>query len=350
MSLFFLFFILFICAMLALDLGVFHKDDHVVGVREAAVWTVLWITLSLLFALLIRFKAEWLHGIGDMEALLAYAAGTDWGSAITPDMSFPDALALYRREMCSEFLAGYFIEKSLSIDNIFVMIMIFTSFGIQKSYYHRVLFWGILGAIVLRFVFIYALGAVIHQFAWILVLFGIILLYSGVKMFVKKDAETVDTDNHPVVRFAARYFRVAPHGEGHNFFTRIDGKHYITPLFLVLLVIEFSDIIFAVDSIPAVFSVSTDTMIVYTSNILAIMGLRSMFFLLSDISDRFWLLHYGLGVLLVFIGAKMILHEVFRLKISTGVSLAVILAILILSIVFSWFFPARKQSAGPREA
>lgn len=330
--------------MLALDLGLFHKDDHVVGAREAGLWTLVWVSLALLFALLIRLRAEWLHGISSMDDLLAYAAGTDWGTALSEGMDFSAALDIYRREMCGQFLAGYFIEESLSIDNIFVMIMLFVSFGVKKEYYHRVLFWGILGAIVLRFVFIFALGALVHQFSWVLVIFGVVLLYSAVKMFTNKADETVDTDNHPIVRFAARYFRVAPHGEGHNFFTKIEGRNYITPLFLVLLVIEFSDIIFAVDSIPAVFSVSTDTMIVYTSNIFAIMGLRSLFFLLSDVSDRFWLLRYGLGVLLAFIGMKMILHELLNVQITTVASLAVILSILLLSVLLSWMIPQKKNN------
>ena len=344
MSVFFIFFLLFIFAMLAMDLGLFHKDDHVVGVREAGFWTLVWISLAMLFALLIRFKAEWLHGIGSMEELLAYAAGTDWGKAITDGMDYGAALSVYRKEMCGQFLAGYFIEESLSIDNIFVMIMLFVSFGVKKEYYHRVLFWGILGAIVLRFIFIFALGALVNQFSWVLVIFGVILLYSAVKMFISKSDETVDTDNHPMVRFASRYFRVSPRSDGHNFFTKIDGRNYITPLFLVLLVIEFSDIIFAVDSIPAVFSVSKDTMIVYTSNIFAIMGLRSLFFLLSNVADRFWLLRYGLGVLLAFIGAKMILHELLHVQISTTASLLVILSILTLSVLLSWIIPQKTRS------
>lgn len=339
MSPFFFFFLAFIILMLVLDLGVFHRDDHVVGMREAGLWTCIWISLALLFAALIRFKAEWVHGIDSMESLIAYVAGSDLAGRIHEGMDYVAALDIYRKEMCGQFLAGYFIEKSLSIDNIFVMIMIFVSFGIKKEYYHRVLFWGILGAIVLRFVFIFALGVLVHRFSWVLALFGFILLYSSIKMFREQKDEVVDTDNHPVVRFASRHFRVAPHSDGHDFFTRIDGKFFITPLFLVLLIIEFSDIIFAVDSIPAVFSVSNDTMIIFTSNIFAIMGLRSLFFLLSDITDRFWMLHYGLGTLLAFIGLKMIAHELFGFSVDTVVSLIIILAILSLSIVLSLLIP-----------
>lgn len=318
---FFLLFMVFVSVMLTLDLTVFHKKDHVIGVKEAAVWTGIWITLALGFALLVLLFGDWM---------------------MPPDSSVTD-LAAYRREMFSEFLAGYFIEESLSIDNIFVMIMIFASFGIKREYYHRVLFWGIFGAIVLRFIFIFAIGAVVAKVSWILAIFGVILVYSGFKMFRPQSDEEIDTANHPVVRFASKHFHVTKQSYGHDFFHRENGRLMLTPLFLVLLVIEFSDIIFAVDSIPAVFSVTKNPVIVYTSNILAIMGLRSLFFLLSDIADRFWLLHYGLGVLLSFIGVKMIGGELFSWHIPTLVSLAVILAILILSILLSLLFHQPKK-------
>lgn len=339
---FFAAFLVFITIMLALDLGVFHKKDHEIKLKEAGAWTIVWVLLALAFSLIIRFKAEWIHGIGSMEELLAFVGHSDLSQRILPSMDFQQALEIYRKEMFSQYLAGYFLEESLSIDNIFVMIMIFVSFGIDKKYYHRVLFWGILGAIVLRFVFIFALSAVVTKFAWILAIFGVILIFSGIKMFKKKDDEEIDTANHPVVRFASKHFHVSPTPDGHNFFTRVNGVRCITPLFLVLLVIEFSDVIFAVDSIPAVFSVTTDPFIVYFSNIFAIMGLRSLFFLLSNVTDMFWLLSYGLGVLLIFIGSKMILHEFLHISISTGVSLMVILGILVLSIVFSLLFPRKN--------
>lgn len=312
-NLFFVIFMVFVLVMLALDLFVFHKKDHVVSVKEAALQTGMWIGLAMAFAALLFFHAEWVHGksVDDFASLAELNA--------------------YRHETASQFLAGYFLEESLSIDNIFVMIMIFVSFGIKKEYYHRVLFWGIFGAIVLRFIFIFALGALVTKFSWLLAIFGVILIYSGVKMFRDKGDKQVDTANHPVVKFASKHFPVTSESHGHDFFHA--GK--MTPLFLVLLVIEFSDIIFAVDSIPAVFSVTTDPVIVYTSNIFAIMGLRSLFFLLSDVADRFWLLHYGLGALLCFIGLKMIGGEFFDFHISTLVSLAVILGILTVSIVLS---------------
>ena len=333
----------FIIFMLAMDLGVFHKKDHVIKIKEAAIWTGIWVALAMLFGLLLLFKAEWVHGITNMDELLEYVKGGSLAHKIVPGMDFGDALPIYREEIFQQYLAGYFLEETLSIDNIFVMIMIFVSFGIDKQYYHRILFWGILGAIVMRFLFIFLLGAVIHKFSWVLAVFGVILIYSGIKMFRDKGDKRIDTANHPVVKLASRFLPVSRHTHGHDFFIKRDGRMYMTPLFLVLLVIEFSDVIFAVDSIPAVFSVTTDTYIVYFSNIFAIMGLRSLFFLLSNVTDMFWLLKYGLGLLLCFIGVKMIGHEFFGWEIGTMVSLAVILGILVASIGFSLLFPKKKQ-------
>ena len=346
MSRFFFFgaFLIFILFMLALDLGVFHKKDHVIKIREAAIWTGVWITLAMLFGVLLYLKAEWVHDIRCMDDLFAYVRGTDLESMINPTMSYSEALHVYRKEIFSQYLAGYFLEESLSIDNIFVMIMIFASFGIDKVYYHRILFWGILGAIVMRFLFIFLLGALVSKFSWVLAVFGVILIYSGIKMFVNKNDEKIDTANHPMVKLASRFFPVTREVRDHRFFVPLDGRTFMTPLFLVLLVIEFSDIIFAVDSIPAVFSVTTDTYIVFFSNIFAIMGLRSLFFLLSNVTDMFWLLKYGLGCLLCFIGVKMIGHEFFGLNISTMMSLVVILGILFGSILFSLLIPHRKKS------
>lgn len=344
--LFFAVFLVFIVLMLALDLGVFHKKDHVIGIKEAATWTGVWVLLAMAMGLLLFFKAEWVHGIQDIEGLLSYAKGQPQLLAALQQAydsgGFDAALSLYRHEIAEQYIAGYFLEESLSIDNIFVMIMIFVSFGIDKRYYHRVLFWGILGAIVMRFIFIFAIGALVTRLSWILAVFGVVLIYSGVKMFRDKSDEQIDTANHPAVRFASKHFRVSSDLDGHNFFTRIDGKRYITPLFLVLIVIEFSDVIFAVDSIPAVFSVTTDPYIVFFSNIFAIMGLRSLFFLLSDTVDKFWLLRYGLGVLLCFIGVKMIVGEFFGLHISTMASLLVILGILVCSVALSLAIPKKK--------
>jgi len=342
--LFFIAFLVFICTMLALDLGVFHKNDHEIKSKEALTWTCVWVVLAMGMALLLRFHAEWIHGISNMDDLTEFVRGTEMNSKIQQAADYENALELYRKEMTGQYLAGYFLEESLSIDNIFVMIMIFASFGIEKKYFHRILFWGILGAIVLRLIFIFALGAVVSKISWILAIFGIILIYSGIKMFRNKGDEEIDTASHPIVKFASKHFHVTPNIDGHNFFTKIDGKNFMTPLFLVLLVIEFSDIIFAVDSIPAVFSITTDPFIVFFSNIFAIMGLRSLFFLLSNVNDKFWLLKYGLGTLLCFIGIKMVGHEFFHLSISTAASLFVILGILVCSILLSLIFPRKENT------
>ena len=343
--LFFIVFVIFIVVMLALDLGVFHKKDHIVGIREASKWTAIWVLLALGMGVILFLHAEWIHGIENMDDLLAYAKSQPQLLAqLQAAGGYEAALSVYRHEVTEQYLAGYFLEESLSIDNIFVMIMIFVSFGVEKQYYHRVLFWGVLGAIVMRFVFIFALGALVTRLSWVLAIFGVILIYSGFKMFRNKGDEKINPEDHKMVRFASKHFRVSSQMDGHNFFTTIDGKRYMTPLLLVLLVIEFSDVIFAVDSIPAVFSVTTDPYIVYFSNIFAIMGLRSLFFLLSDVADRFWLLRYGLGVLLCFIGVKMIGGEFFDLHISTGISLAAILIILAGSITLSLAIPRKVKT------
>lgn len=341
-------FMVFITFMLALDLGVFHKKDHVIGWKEAAVWVGIWFGLAMLFSLVVFLKGDVFHGIHDAQGLKDYYANYFPNSqthVYDDSLSFAQNLGIYRKTLGMEYLSGYFIEQALSIDNIFVMIMIFLSFGIDQQYYHRVLFWGIIGAIVMRFAFIFAAAALIQRFVWVLAVFGAVLIYSGAKMFFEKKSEKVDTENHPIVRLASRFFRVSPQGEGHNFFTKINHKHYVTPLFIVLLVIEFSDIIFAVDSIPAIFSITQDPYIVFFSNIFAIMGLRSLFFLLNNVVDKFWLLKFGLGCLLVFIGMKMLLHTFFHIEISTAVSLIVILSVLVFSMLFSAIFPQKKRLA-----
>lgn len=341
-------FILIIGLLLSLDLGVFHKKDHAIGWKEAGCWVLVWFSLAMLFGLFVFLKSELLHGIACADDLRAYYASFFPNSNTHfyhEDLSFAQNLQIYRKTMGMEYMTGYFIEQALSIDNIFVMIMIFISFGIDQKYYHRVLFWGILGAIVLRFIFIFLAAALVQKFAWILAVFGVILLYSGTKMFFEKHDEKVDTEKHPVVRFASKHFRVTPHVSGHNFFIREQNKIYITPLFLVLLVIEFSDIIFAVDSIPAIFSITQDPFIVFFSNIFAVMGLRSLFFLLNNVVDRFWLLRFGLGLLLIFIGVKMLLHTFWHVEISTGISLLAILGILLFSMLGSVLFPQKKKVA-----
>ena len=336
-------FLVIVTLMLVLDLGVFHKKDHVISFKEATAWTCVWISLALVFAVVIYFCAEWVHGITTMEQLEAINIKHGHNLALDASLGFEANMDMYRNTMTLEYLTGYLLEKALSIDNIFVMIMIFVSFGIDQKYYHRVLFWGIIGAIVLRFVFIFASAALIQEFSWILGVFGAILIISGIKMFFDKNDEKIDTEKHPMVRFCSKHFRLNPQGHGHDFFCRIDGKRYITPLFVVLLVIEFSDVIFAVDSIPAVFSVTQDPFIVFFSNIFAILGLRSLFFMLSNVMNMFWTLKYGLGILLTFIGVKMLLHTCWHIEIGTGMSLLVIAGILVLSIVVSLIFPKKEK-------
>ncbi len=337
-------FLVLVTLMLVLDLGVFHKKDHVISFKEATAWTCVWITLALIFAVVIYFCAEWIHGIDSMEKLQSINLKHGHNLVFDSALGFEANLEIYRKTLTLEYLTGYLLEKALSIDNIFVMIMIFISFGIDQKYYHRVLFWGIIGAIVLRFIFIFASAALIQRFSWILAVFGGILIISGIKMFFDKNDEKIDTEKHPMVRFCSKYFRLLPQGHGHDFFCHIDGKRYITPLFIVLLVIEFSDVIFAVDSIPAVFSITQDPFMVFFSNIFAILGLRSLFFMLSNVMDMFWALKYGLGVLLTFIGAKMLLHTFWHIEIGTGMSLLVIAGILVLSVVLSLVFPKKEKA------
>ena len=291
----------FVLGMLALDLGVFHRSAHVVRAREAAIWTGVWVTLALVFA-------------------LGLAIWQDAQTALT-------------------FLTGYVIEESLSVDNIFVIVMIFAYFGVPKQYQHRVLFWGIIGALLMRGMFI-ALGALLLQrFHWIIYIFGGLLVVTGVRMAIRHD-ESFDAEKNVVYRLAKRFLPFTTDYNGQKFFTLETGRRVATPLFLVLLMVEFTDLIFAVDSIPAIFAVTTDPFIVYTSNIFAILGLRSLYFLLAGVVGKFHLLKYGLAVILVFVGAKMMASDFVHVPILA--SLAVIVGALAASIVASLVVPAPK--------
>ncbi len=251
--------------------------------------------------------------------------------------------------MALEYLTGYLVEYSLSVDNIFVFILIFNSFAVREIYYKKVLVWGILGSIVLRFIFIFVGSALIQQFSWVLYIFGAFLIYTGVKILFQKDEEEgIDVQKHPAVRLTSRYFNVFERYVVDNFFVRSkrDKKLYVTPLFVVMIVIAFTDVIFAVDSIPAIFSITKDPYIVFFSNVFAIMGLRSMFFFLVNIIDMFSYLKYGLGVLLTFIGAKMLLEEQLHdLGFNNMYSLLVIVGILGISIAASLLFPPKEKHA-----
>jgi len=335
-------FLLFIVFILALDLGLFSKKEHVVSLKQAGIMSFIMVVLALSFYLLLILKGDYLHGIDSMERLQEVIVAHKHPIAIIPG-NFEASLQLYKQNLGIEFLTGYVVEYALSVDNIFVIVLIFSAFAVPEKYYHRVLFWGILGAIIMRFIFIFVGAALINQFEWILYVFGAFLVFTGVKMFFSKDEdEKIDPENHPVVKFASRFVKIHPKYEGKNFFHKINGKKYVTPLFLVLLIVEFTDLIFAVDSIPAIFAVTKDAYIVFFSNIFAIMGLRSMFFLLVNIIHKFHYLKTGLAVLLTFIGVKMLGHGYLKAwGFTTEHSLIIIVGILALSIVASLVFPKK---------
>jgi tellurite resistance protein TerC len=293
----------FVLLMLALDLGVFHRKAHVVSFREACGWTVAWVTLAMLFNL-----GVW-HFAGAQTAL--------------------------------EFTTGYVIEYSLSVDNIFVFAMLFSYFAVPPTYQHRVLFWGILGALILRAAMIVAGTVLITKFAWIIYVFGLFLIFTGIKMIVKQDEE-LHPERNPVVRWFKKFMPVTSDYRGDKFFVRENGIRMATPLFVVLLLIEVSDVIFAVDSIPAIFAVTKDPFIVYTSNVFAILGLRSLYFALAGVMDKFHLLKVGLGVVLTFVGVKMLLgHTPY--KIDTLISLGVIVTVLAVSVILSLLRPKKAE-------
>lgn len=303
-------FIVFIVIMLALDLFVFHKKDTVVNVKEALLWSAFWIALALVFNLGIYI--------------------------------------FYDHTKAIEFFTAYVLEKSLSVDNLFVFIMIFGFFNIKPQYQHRILFWGILGALVMRAVFIFAGVALIERFAWIMYVFGAFLIYTGIHMlFEKKDTEEFDPNKKFIIRVFRKIMRVTDDMSVPHFFVKKNNILYATPFFVTLLFIEASDLIFAVDSIPAVLSVSKDTFIVFTSNIFAILGLRSLYFALSGVMDYFHYLKYALAGILTFIGIKMCVNELaaelnYSFHISNFVSLGIILASLTLSIVLSVIVKKKK--------
>jgi len=292
--------------LLALDLGVFHRKAHAVSLREAAGWSAVWVSLALMF-----------------NGLIWYFAGPQKGL---------------------EFLTGYLVEKSLAVDNIFVIALIFSYFAVPAMYQHRILFWGILGALVMRGAFIAAGAYVLQQWHWVIYVFGGILLITGIKMALRKD-EAIDPEHNPVVRLARRWIPLTHRYDGQKFWTVENGKRVATPLFLVLLLVEFTDLVFAIDSIPAIFAITSDPFIVYTSNVMAILGLRSMYFLLAGVVHKFVYLKFGLSLVLVFVGAKMMLIDVF--KVPTVVSLAVIASVIGGSIALSLLRPPKDGIPNP---
>ncbi len=336
-------FVIFIGLMMAIDLGLFGKANKPVSLKQAGIMSAVWVTLALGFYLLILNFGHELHDVHTLRRLHEINEKHFHKLAID-NRNLITSLEMYRKTLGLEFLTGYVVEYALSVDNIFVMVLIFSAFGVESKNYHTVLLWGIIGAIVMRFLFIFLGAALIDRFHWILYVFGAFLIYTGISMFINRNKdEKIDPENHPVVKFASRFFSVHPHFVGNKFFTKINGKKMITPLFLVLLIIETTDLIFAVDSIPAIFSITKDPYIVFFSNIFAILGLRSMFFLLVNIIEKFHYLKVGLAALLAFIGLKMLAsHYAEQIGLTTATSLYIILGILAISIVASLIFPKKK--------
>lgn len=323
---FYLAFLGFVLSMLLLDLGVFHKHDHEVTIKESAFWTVAWVSLALIFNVVLYQYS--LHKFQTDPRLLA-VPGFDGIAAA--------------KQVALEFLTGFIIEKALAVDNIFVFIVIFSYFAIPAKYQHRVLFFGVLGALVFRACFI-ALGAALLQYHWVIVAAGVFLIATGGKILLAPE-KAPDPGANPVVRFVRRFMPLTDTYDGHNFFTRIDGVLKATPLFLALLLIEFSDIIFALDSVPAIFAITKEPLLVFTSNIFAILGLRSLFFMLAGIVHMFRFLKFGLGFILIFVGLKMVwLNDAMGGKFPVGISLGIIGGILALSILASLIFREKKPS------
>jgi tellurite resistance protein TerC len=302
----------FVLSMLALDLGVFHKQAHEVKMKEALTWSVVWISLAMIFNVLIYYFWDWMSP----------------GSEYT------------NKNAALAFLTGYLIEKSLSVDNVFVFLMVFTYFQVPKLYQHKVLFWGILGALMMRAIFIFAGVSLITTFHWMIYVFGALLIFTGINMALQKDKK-LEPEKNPVIRLFRKWFKVTNDYHGDKFFTKIDGKKFATPMFIVLMVIETTDVIFAVDSIPAILAITSNPFIVYTSNVFAILGLRALYFALAGIMGLFHYLHYGLSVILVFVGGKMILVDFVKIPIE--LSLSIIMLVLISSIILSKMFPPKIE-------
>ncbi len=309
---------LVVLALLALDLGVFQRHAHAVPIKEAAIWTVVWIVLSLLFAgAIYLFWDVWMPN-------------SEYGA----------------QQATLEFLTGYVIEKSLSVDNIFVFVLIFSYFAVPNAYQHRVLFWGVLGAMIMRGILIVIGATLIEHFSWILYIFGAFLIITAVRMFFQKD-EKIHPENNPVVKFFRRWLPVTDDYREEHLFVREAGKLMATPLFIVLVMIESTDLVFAVDSIPAVFAVTREPFLVYSSNVCAILGLRALYFVLNDVMVRFIYLKPALALVLGFVGVKMMIEDIYHIPILA--SLGVVLGILTVAVIAS-LIRTRNQSAEEIEA
>ncbi len=377
-------FTVLVILILLVDLGVFSKENHIISFKEAAIWSVFWICLALGFWQFLDYYGDLVHGVenyADVERIVnKYIAKPDRDGILVAG-NFELSVQNYRDKMSLDFITGYLLEYSLSVDNIFVIILIFSSFGVAEKYYKKVLFWGILGAIVMRFIFIFLGATIIEHAHWVLYIFGIFLIFSGGKMFYEfikgEEEEEIDTDDSWIVKWASKVFNVYPRYVGSHFFiplpTYEDGmltksfrnkkstanknrvrtkkiKWAVTPLFIVVLVIEFTDLIFAVDSIPAIFAVTQDPYVVFFSNIFAILGLRSMFFFLSNIMHLFHYLKLGLAFLLSYIGIKMLAASWLKtFGFTNQHSIFIILGILTISILASIIFPQKKPEIPKKE-
>ncbi|MFT3743848.1 MAG: TerC family protein [Pyrinomonadaceae bacterium] len=316
-------FLVFVLAMLALDLGVFHRKEHSVSFKEAAAWSGVWISLALIFNTLFYYYAAW--KFPQDERLMSIPG-------------FEPAAAAWNVSL--EFFTGYVVEKSLSVDNIFIFVMVFAYFAIPAIYQHRVLFYGIIGALMFRALFIGA-GSWLMQFHWVIYLFGAFLIITGIKMVFASDKE-IEPEKNLLIRLFKRFMPVSAKLDGKHFFTRQNGRLFATPLFIALLFLELTDVIFAVDSVPAIFAITKEPLVVFTSNIFAILGLRSMYFMLAGAVDKFHLLKYGLAVVLVFVGLKMVwLNDAFGGKFPITWSLGIIIGTIAVSSILSILFPKR---------
>lgn len=312
-----------IIIFLVIDLGIFNKDAHKISAKSALYQSIFWVLISAAFGYLVYIEGPYEHVVNGIKEVLT-------GS---------DAAVLY--------FSAYLTEKALSVDNIFVILLILKYFKVKEEYYHKTLFWGILGAIVFRAVFIFVGAYFIHRFHWILYIFGVFLIYSGVRIYFEDGDEKIEPEKNPIMKFCRRYLPITTGDHGDNFIVRVNRKLMFTPLFLVIVLIETTDLIFAVDSIPAAFAITQNEFLIYTSNIFAVMGLRAMFFLLAGIIDKFYLLQKGLSIILFFIGAKMLL-EIFDIEIGVYASFSVIIATLTLSVILSVLVPRKERLEEPK--
>jgi tellurite resistance protein TerC len=335
-------FVVGILGILLLDLLVIGRKSHIISFREAGAWVAVWVSMAFLFYFFLLWQGEVIHGIKDEADLKRVIELYKYNIDVTGN-SFEENIRLFRKNISTNYLTGYFIEETLSLDNLFVILMILTGFSVPLKNYKKVLFWGILGAVVLRSVFIFAGYAVIIRFEWVLLIFGAFLVYTGIRYMFKSDRKK-DFREQWIFRKITANFPVYPKFVSNRFFILKEGKRYITPLFVVLILIEFTDLIFAVDSIPAIFSITTDPYIVFFSNIFAIIGLRSLFFFLANMHDRFRYLKYGISVLLIFVGFKLLLKDfIHEWGYKSQYSLYFIIMVILLSVGLSLLFPPKKS-------